>query len=218
MYELSTEFVSQLVFHHMIPNIIKDTIFSPFHHVQNTSTASVFLNHNGIDYTHIIHTTKRQAWNCASKEWNIFHQILMKHWSLLIRKKVFDPYCTAENNANNGRLTCDATAFHWFLAKRVGRAWGNNISLLSRDDTRLSSVSTKLSYPDSIITVSRNTSQRKITACRKRKEYTLMFIVLFNNTVLTAGTIYHWTRIHMIMNSQLAMMYKKNEDITVCWH
>jgi hypothetical protein len=55
MYELSIKFVNQLVFHHMIPDIIKDIIFSPFHHVQNTSKASVFLNHNGIDCTHIIH-------------------------------------------------------------------------------------------------------------------------------------------------------------------
>jgi hypothetical protein len=28
------------------------------------------------------------------------------------KKKACDAYCTAENNANNRTLTCDATAFH----------------------------------------------------------------------------------------------------------
>jgi len=61
MYELSAKLVNQLVFHHMIPGVIKDIIFTLFHHVQNTSTVSVFLNHNGIDCTYVIYTTKRLA-------------------------------------------------------------------------------------------------------------------------------------------------------------
>jgi len=61
MYKLSAKLVNQLILHHMIPGVIKDTICSPFHHVQNTSTVSVSLNYNGIDCTHVIHTTKRLA-------------------------------------------------------------------------------------------------------------------------------------------------------------
>jgi len=38
MYELSAKLVNQLVLHHMIPGVIKDKFFSPFHHVQNIST------------------------------------------------------------------------------------------------------------------------------------------------------------------------------------
>lgn len=184
IYELSTKLVNQLVSHHMIPGVIKDTIFSLFHHVQNTSTISVFLNHNGIDCTHVIHKTKRLAWKCASKESNMF----LPNCNEALKKNACAADCTVENYADSGRLTFGATAFHWFLDKRVSRAWGNNRSLLSRDDTMLPSVSTKLSYPDRVITASRNTSQRKIIACRKRKEYILMFIFLYNNTVLTAGT------------------------------
>jgi len=59
-YELSAKLVNQLVFYHMIPGVIKDTIFSPFHHVQKTSV-SVFLNHNSIDCTQVLHITKRLA-------------------------------------------------------------------------------------------------------------------------------------------------------------
>jgi len=45
-----------------------------------------------------------------------------------------------------------------------------------------------------------------------------MFIVLFNNTMLTAGTTWHWIRKHMIMNGHLARMCKKSAGVSVCWH
>jgi hypothetical protein len=42
--------------------------------------------------------------------------------NLPIRKEVCGIYITAENIVNKVRQTCDATAFHWFLARRVSTA------------------------------------------------------------------------------------------------
>jgi len=93
--------------------------------------------------------------------------LLSTECELPLKKKVI-LHSNVENNAKNLRLTCDATAFHCFLASRVSTAWGNSRSLFSCDDAMLSSVGTKQSCPDSIITVSRNMSHRKTTAYRRK--------------------------------------------------